>query len=123
MLTLFGERILFDNRFPDARDVRRRRRDHRPASWLVTERGCWLWEGPTSKGGYPKLGLNRGTIAAHRWIYEQIVGPIPKDMTLDHTCRQISCVNPEHLEPCSRVENIQRAVAYRKEMADILGYA
>jgi hypothetical protein len=29
-------------------------------------------------------------------------------LTLDHLCRERLCVNPSHLDPCSRQENIRR---------------
>ena len=120
MLTLFGERVFFDDQFPNVKNLRRRRRDHRPTSWLVVPNGCWMWEGPTAKDGYPKTGINGRTLAAHRWMYERLVGPIPEGMTLDHLCRHVACVNPKHLEPCLNIENIARGTAHRRAMKELL---
>jgi hypothetical protein len=38
-----------------------------------------------------------------------LVGPIPEGMEIDHLCRNRGCVNPEHLEPVTRQENIRRS--------------
>jgi hypothetical protein len=46
---------------------------------------------------------------AHRISYELCVGPIPEGMTVDHTCRNHCCVNPEHLELVTSKENTRRA--------------
>ena len=72
--------------------------------------GCWLWMGALTKGGYPQThcrALNeRG---AHRVIYIYSRGFIPEKQDLDHLCRVRCCVNPYHLEPVSRSENIRRS--------------
>lgn len=67
---------------------------------------CWLW--PTAKGGYGAVWFNGRTCGAHRAVYEIFHGPIPKGMELDHLCRVHSCVNPDHLEPVTHVENVMR---------------
>ncbi len=71
---------------------------------------CWLWRPRSGRGGYayffrgPHLGLG----LAHRWIYGQVVGPIPEGLTLDHLCRVRNCVNPAHLEPVTHEVNVRR---------------
>ena len=45
---------------------------------------------------------------AHRLAYENIAGPIPYGLTLDHLCRNPTCVNPWHLEAVSQRENVLR---------------
>lgn len=78
----------------------------------VDENGCWLWTGATSPQGYGRFnaGLREDArnVLAHRWSYEHHVGPIPDGLDLDHLCRVRHCVNPEHLEPVTRQENVQR---------------
>lgn len=72
---------------------------------------CWLWTGCTnSNGGYGRVYLSnpKRSQVAHRYIWEQVVGPIPAGMELDHLCRVRNCVNPDHLEPVTRGENMRR---------------
>jgi hypothetical protein len=71
--------------------------------------GCWLWLGHTN-GGYGRLKITGKSVYAHRAVYEQVVGPIPAGLDLDHKCRTRSCVNPDHLEPVTRQVNCQRGV-------------
>lgn len=68
---------------------------------------CWNWTAGKSDGyGIFGIGSSR-TVKAHRYSYEQQVGPIPPGAILDHICRNRSCVNPEHLRPVDRVLNAQ----------------
>lgn len=74
--------------------------------------GCWEWTGAARNDlGYGSFSLTRGrTVAAYRYSYETLVGPIPAGAHLDHLCRNPRCVNPNHLEPVSPRENILRGV-------------
>jgi hypothetical protein len=75
--------------------------------------GCWLWLGTLNKGGYGDICRN-GRVEkhaqAHRVAYELYVGPIPAGLDLDHLCRVRCCVNPAHLEPVTRSENVKRGL-------------
>lgn len=75
-----------------------------------TESRCLLWVGEISKDGYGTRSVRGvgGSSWAHRWAYEEGVGPIPEWMTIDHLCRVRSCVNPAHLEAVTRGENVLR---------------
>lgn len=64
---------------------------------------CWPWSGAT-KNGY---GTFRG-FRAHRIAYTLKRGAIPDGLTLDHTCRNILCCNPNHLDPVESRVNILR---------------
>jgi hypothetical protein len=82
--------------------------------YRIEDRGyetpCWIWQLHVDPGGYGVDGRGGGgrLRKAHRAMYEQIVGPIPDGLDLDHLCRQRSCVNPEHLEPVTRSINVRR---------------
>ncbi len=70
---------------------------------------CWLWTAALNGDGYGRFGGgDRKVYQAHRWIYEQEVGPIPPGLTIDHLCRVHACVRPSHLEAVSRTENVLR---------------
>lgn len=73
--------------------------------------GCWLWTGARKAGGYGQIKVGEQSRLAHRALYELLVGPIPEGLELDHLCRVRECVNPEHLEPVTRRENVLRGVA------------
>ena len=68
---------------------------------------CWGWRGGFNRYGYAQISLN-GTVLVHRFLYENLIGPIPKDKQLDHLCRNRGCINPSHLEIVSLKENVLR---------------
>ncbi len=71
------------------------------------EEDCWLWTAHRARG-YGRFWLDGRLVPAHRWAYEQEVGPIPKGLQLDHLCRNRACVNLGHLEPVTNRENVLR---------------
>lgn len=78
----------------------------------VSSNGCWLWKSSKFSNGYGAFHLGRNpkrrNALAHRYCYEHLIGPIPEGKDLDHLCRVRHCVNPAHLEPVSRAENLRR---------------
>ena len=82
--------------------------------------GCWLWMGKKSRdqrggdpGGYGLFGITANESAqAHRFAYEDLEGPIPAGLVLDHLCRVRLCVNPAHLEPVTQAENNRRSARW-----------
>lgn len=88
--------------------------------------GCWIWQKSKSRNGYGKMfvgskrdGTNR-LGEAHRVAYEAYRGPIPAGLECDHLCRRRDCVNPDHIELVTHMENMLRGNtlvalgAYRK---------
>lgn len=88
--------------------------------------GCWLWTAST-RYGYGTFNDGSGTVAAHRFAYQLVVGPIPNGLQLDHlchtdavargeceggdSCQHRRCVNPSHLEPVTGLDNSRRGNA------------
>jgi hypothetical protein len=72
--------------------------------------GCWEWNGGHDHNGYAVFYADGRQYKAHRWGYEHFVQPVPKGLDLDHLCRNRGCVNPDHLEPVTRRENLRRGV-------------
>jgi hypothetical protein len=70
-----------------------------------TNAPCWTWHGAKDAKGYGRWR----SFGVHRVVYELLVGPIPEGLTLDHLCRNPPCVNPAHLEPVTRWENVRRS--------------
>lgn len=77
---------------------------------------CWLWRGYTMPDGYGRFQArvdgSPAMVLVHRWAFEFCVGQIPDDLTIDHLCRTRNCVNPDHLEPVTHLENIMRSKAH-----------
>ncbi len=77
---------------------------------VVTIGECWLFQGATGANGYGVVNTYEGTRLAHRVMWEAEHGPVPNGLELDHLCRVRACVNPAHLEPVSRKENVARGM-------------
>lgn len=84
-------------------------------AWGDPNSGCWLWSGALDKKGYGIIHVGsrnvdiRRTFMAHRLGWEIYKGPIPSGLVIDHRiCRTKSCVNPDHLVVCSRMENAEQ---------------
>jgi hypothetical protein len=73
--------------------------------------GCWIWLGQTNHEGYGRTHLANGrSQVAHRAVYEAHHGvKVPAHLQVDHLCRLRCCVNPDHLEVVTRLENMRRA--------------
>lgn len=82
--------------------------------WHDELRGCWEWVGARNSRGYGCYAILGKSQLAHRIAWEELVGPIPADLTIDHAvCRNRACINPAHLEVVTAQENIRRAAATR----------
>lgn len=70
---------------------------------------CWLWTGGLNNCGYGQVTFKGRTHSAHRAVWYLLIGPIAKGLQLDHLCHVRNCVNPDHLEPVTKSENMRRA--------------
>lgn len=73
---------------------------------------CWPWIGRRTPDGYGQFVTHNLWTShrqrAHRLVWRILVGPIPAEMVIDHKCHNRICVNPNHLQILSNVENAQR---------------
>lgn len=97
-----------------------------PHEYLVDGKtGCWIWQRSLGPSGYGRIWKGGKSQAAHRWYWEQKYGSIPDGKELDHKCHSEDkscpgnecihrrCVNPEHLEPVTHFQNMQRGRSAR----------
>ena len=73
--------------------------------------GCHEWQAYRARDGYGRYSVGGRMVLAHRFAYEEAVGPIPFDRMSDHLCRNRGCVNPDHIEPVTNRENQLRGQA------------
>jgi len=79
---------------------------------------CWEWQGVITASGYGSTSLGRdqntpgkkGPRQAHRVSYSLLVGEIPEDLLILHSCDNRKCVNPAHLRVGTQKDNMQDAL-------------
>lgn len=85
------------------------RRVMRRVRKLATD--CWRWTGAKTADGYGKLEVGGKSWKAHRYVWTELVGPIPEGHELDHLldrCVTRACVAPHHPEPVDRQTHLRR---------------
>ena len=76
--------------------------------------GCHRWTGKMNNLGRPVIW--RGS--SPQSVIRMVVGNIAADHVPDHLCRNIACVNREHLEVVTKHENERRkSMRYRMKRA------
>lgn len=91
----------------------------------VLPNGCWTLTGKKNDNGYSYFWFEGKSRLAHRFIYKQMVGPIPSGLQVEHACHTLdlncredkgcphrACVNyleSGHLEVLTARENVMRS--------------
>ena len=67
---------------------------------------CWMWKQSVGSHGYGQTFDGITVRLAHRVAWALANGQqIPNDMTVDHICRNRTCVNPAHLRLLTNEDN------------------
>lgn len=77
------------------------------------ENGCWNWYKPDPGDNYGRFHWNHGSRLAHKIAYciaNRVEWQHLDGLEIRHSCHNKSCVNPAHLQPGSREENIEDSV-------------
>ena len=83
-------------------------RERFTAQYEPAASGCWRWSGVVDRLGYGAMEIDGHKAMAHRVAHELYKGPIPQGQTIDHLCRNRTCVNPAHLEAVPHRVNVLR---------------
>lgn len=65
--------------------------------WIEKTDHCWLYRGNSVINGYGRKWINNKGMMVHHIAWELTYGAIPDGMFVCHSCRNILCVNPNHL--------------------------
>jgi hypothetical protein len=70
---------------------------------------CWLWSRMMTVNGYGALRSGKRVLLAHRFSFWLKHGSIPASkLVVDHICNVRKCVNPDHLQLLTIVQNAMK---------------
>lgn len=79
---------------------------------ILVPHGCQYWLRSLTSDGYGKAVVTEAgrerTVRVHRWLLEQVHGPLPTSLATAHRCNESLCTNIEHLEPATQRTNMRQ---------------
>lgn len=87
-----------------------------------TKNGCWLWCGPVNNVGYGLIHGGKGEpkmITVHRAVAKYYCKWDIQGKEVLHTCKNLHCVNPDHLQLGTKQERIEKTVGRKDVMKKI----
>ncbi len=79
--------------------------------------GCWLWTDKIEKAGHGRFWFNGSMHTAHYISWFLYYGNISGTVKIHQNCKELACVNPDHLESMSETESFRhsRAKSLKKQ--------
>jgi len=85
---------------------------------VVTDVGCWEWQGKL-KRDYPEVTVAGRSLQVHRVVLEAKCQAPLGSQAAHHMCANSKCVNPSHLQPVTHRENVAEMPARQSFLARI----
>jgi hypothetical protein len=66
---------------------------------IINDEDCWIWQKATSEQGYAQKSILGKVWKVHRYVHQILAtNPPPSSKhSVDHSCRNSTCINPDHL--------------------------
>ncbi|MFE9613218.1 HNH endonuclease [Streptomyces sp. NPDC006012] len=79
---------------------------------ILVPHGCRFWLRSLTTDGYAKCVVTEAgrerTVRVHRWLMEQLHGPLPPGTITAHSCNESLCVELDHLSSATQRTNMRQ---------------
>lgn len=76
-----------------------------------TPEACWQWLACTRDDGLALKQIAGRQVAARRWIWEQLFGPIAPGYVIAQACGNNGCINPFHIRKTTLADALRAGLS------------